>query len=241
MALAAERASSFGLAFEAGAAFRQNDARQHARRPDVRRAAQVDGVVERSTLDADDGVGAAALVPETRAAVAAEEALERVAGVRRPGPHARRAARDAEGGAHRRGGDADGRARLLPALAAVADVDGDEVAVELIADRAALAATETHGVRTGFAHWVTSAAMPESNDARRCERGLSVTMPVVQIGHVWVCVLQRLVAMGMRVGLHDLAVLGRVRVPVVLVVDMAMIVDLGRVYVQVRVARAQHD
>src|SRR3954453_18385019 len=130
----------------------QHEAGQHARGPDMDSTAQVDRLVERAALDAENRVVGNALVPDAAAAVRAEGAVQAPARVGGAGPKAGRAAGEPQCLARHGDRDAEGRGRLLAALAAVADVDRQGLAGEGVADGTALAAALAGRVDVGFPH-----------------------------------------------------------------------------------------
>src|SRR6267154_3125578 len=81
----------FRFSRELRGAFGNDDSRQHARRPNVDSAPEIDRFVQRATLYADRLRGAAPLMPQPRPAVRAKSALQRVTRVGRTRPELGRA------------------------------------------------------------------------------------------------------------------------------------------------------
>src|SRR5690348_11957412 len=101
---------------------------------------EVDATVDRAALDGEGVLLGLVLMPEPRAAVRAEHATEPPAAVGAAGPGLRLALRHAKIAGPHDHGNAEGRRRLLPAFAAVANIGRERHARDLVAHRAALAA-----------------------------------------------------------------------------------------------------
>src|SRR5258708_6006684 len=116
---------------------------------------EVDRLVERAGLDADD-LGrvllADALVPKPAAAIGAEGARQGAAAIGRPVPGLEGAARHPQGGARNEQRYAEGRRRLLAAFQAVADAELGRRRSNRIADPAALAAADQRFLWAGLEH-----------------------------------------------------------------------------------------
>src|SRR6266853_918112 len=147
------RRTLFRFARELRSSFGDRDSGKHARCPNVGGMSQVNRLIQRTTLYADRFGSAAPLMPQPRATVRAESALQHVTSVGGACPkcgcascHAKCPPRDDDR-------DTEGGGRLLSALLAMAYVQLERLAGKLIADRTTLTAP----ARNALAHSLSSA------------------------------------------------------------------------------------
>ena len=141
-----------GLAWKRDGALRQDDAWKHAGRPNMHGLTDIDRFVQRAALDAHYVGSAAAPVPESRAARRAKSTVESMSRIGGSRPDFRLPLGDAQRGQRDDKGNSESRCGLLAALLAMAYVKLQGTGGQRIADRAALAPSETifvsvwHGV-----------------------------------------------------------------------------------------------
>ena len=121
--------------------FWDDHARQRACRPDMAGGSQIRGLIQRAALHADRVGWADPFVPHARAASAAERAGKGATAVRRARPDLHLALRHMEVRALDDDRDAERGRGLFLAFAAVTHVQRDRLPADLIANRAALAAS----------------------------------------------------------------------------------------------------
>ena len=149
------------------AAVGNDDARELAGGPDVDGGAEVDGLVERATLDAERLFVTRDLVPDPTAAIRAEDADDGAATVGGARPALNATPGRAKVGAPYDDGDPEGGGRLLLALAAVADEEGQRLTTDFLSHAAALAAAGSRSLFCSVGHrrspyWRLAQALPPS-------------------------------------------------------------------------------